>query len=137
MKIAIKSKQTKASIQVERKKKVEETDTSGNDKTDWSNNENMDFINILGKNPTLLDAFHKNYSKCEVKAIAYSSLVAAFETNVSSIKTKINGLSAQSEQGKAKESKTKSVKSTEELYQSSWLHCERWSFPSCYRRLQK
>ena len=36
-----------------------------------------------------------DYSKRDVKAMAYSSLAAALETIASSIKTKLNGLRAQ------------------------------------------
>ena len=76
----------------------------------------MDFIDILKENPCLWDVFHKDYSKRDVKAVAYSSLAAVFETNVSFIKTKINRLRAQLGREKAKESKTKSGQCTDELY---------------------
>ena len=41
----------------------------------------MDFIDILEENPYFWDVFHKDYSKHDARAIAYSSLAAAFETN--------------------------------------------------------
>ena len=57
-----------------------------------------------------------DYSKRDVKAMAYSSLAAALETIASSIKTKLNGLRAQLGWEKAKESKSKSGHCTDELY---------------------
>ena len=85
-----KSKQTRESIQRKQKKrKVTKTEKNGNDKKDWNDNETMDFIDMYEENPCLWDVFHNDYSKHDVKAITYSSSPAAFETNVSSIKTKI------------------------------------------------
>lgn len=84
-----------------------------------SDNESMDFIDMIEENPCLWDAFHKDYSKRDVKAIAYSSLATAFEINVSSITTEVNGLHAQLGQQKAKESKKLKVNNVRMMY----LHC--------------
>ena len=65
------------------------------DKKEWNDNEIMDFIDMLEENPCLWDVFHKDYSKRDIKEIAYTNMATAFETNVSSVKTKINGLRAQ------------------------------------------
>ena len=44
---------------------------------------------MLEENPCLWDVFHKDYSKRDVKEIAYKSIATAFDTNISSVKTKI------------------------------------------------
>ena len=85
-----KGKKTKESMQSKQKKrKVEETEKDGNDKKDLSNNETMAFIDMLEENQCLWDLFRQDYSKSAVNTIVYSSLAAAFETNVSSTNTKI------------------------------------------------
>ena len=83
---------------------------------------------MLEENPCLWDVFHKDYSKRDVKEIAYKSIATAFDTNISSVKTKINGLRAQLGREKAKETKTKSGQSTDELYVSTWAHYNRLVF---------
>ena len=55
----------------------------------------MDFIDMLEENPCLWYIFHKDYSKRNVKEINHTNMTTAFETNVTSVKTKINGLRAQ------------------------------------------
>ena len=80
------------------------------------------------ENTCLWDIFHKDYSKCDVKEIAYTNMATAFETNVSSIKTKINGLRAQLGREKTKQSETKSGQSVDELYESSWVHYNHLAF---------
>ena len=67
-------------------------------------------------------------SKQKEKEIAYKSIATVFDTNISSFKTKINRLRAQLGQEKAKETKTKSGQSTEELYVSTWAHYNRPAF---------
>ena len=80
---------------------------------------------MLEENPCLWDVFHKDYSKRDIKEIAYKSIATAFDTNISSVKTKINGLRAQLGREKAKETKTKSCQSPDELYVSTWSHYNR------------
>ena len=76
--------QTKESMQRKQKKrKAEETEKDGNDKKDWNDIETKDFIDMVEENPCLWDVFHMDYSKRDVKAMAYS------------VKAKINGLRAQ------------------------------------------
>ena len=41
------------------------------DKKEWDDDETVDFIDMLEENPCLWDVFHKDYSKCDVKEIAY------------------------------------------------------------------
>ena len=98
------------------------------DKKEWDDDETVDFIDMLKENPCLWDVFDKDYSKRDVKEIAYKSIATAFDTNISSVKTKINGLRAQLGREKAKETKTKSGQSTDELYISTWAHYNRLAF---------
>lgn len=98
------------------------------DKKDWSDDELVTFIEMLEDNPCLWDIFHSDYSKRDIKEIAYSTIADVFETNINSVKAKINGLRAQLGREKAKETKTKSGQGTDELYESTWVHYKQLSF---------
>ena len=50
------------------------------------------------------------------------------DTNIQSIKAKLNGLRAQLGREVVKVNRTKSGQSTDELYASSWIHYDRLSF---------
>ena len=76
----------------------------------------------------LRDVFDKEYTKRDVKEIAYTEIASSLDTNIESIKAKINGLRAQLGREVAKVNKTKSGQSTDELYASSWIHYDRLSF---------
>ena len=54
------------------------------------------------------DVYHTDYSKRDVKEIAYSEIATSLETNIPSIKTKINRLRAQLGKELTKEKNTKS-----------------------------
>ena len=97
---------------------------------DWTDEEISLMIDMLEEKPCLWDVFDKEYMKRDVKEIAYTDLVSCLDTNIESIKAKINGLRAQLGREVAKVNKTKSGQSTDELYASSWIHCDRLSF-SC------
>lgn len=120
-------KRGKVKAAVKNKPDKEEKD-SGKDKKEWTDDEIISFIDMLEDNPCLWDVFHKDYSKRDIKEIAYTNIAGAFETNVTSVKTKINGLRAQLGREKAKETKTKSGQGADELYESSWIHYKRLSF---------
>ena len=74
------------------------------------------------ENPCLWDVLYKDCTKCDVKEIAQNNLTDVFETKINSIKTIINGLRAQLGCKLAKESKTKSEKSTDVMYSNIWVH---------------
>ena len=74
------------------------------------------------------DVFDKAYTKWDVKKIAYTEIASSLDTNVEFIKTKINGLRAQLGRDVAKVNKTKWGQNTDELYASSWIHYDRFSF---------
>ena len=94
----------------------------------WTDEEISLLINMLEGKPCLLDAFDKEYTKRDVKEIAYTETASSLDTNMEFIKAKINGLRAQLGRKVAKVNKTKSGQSTDELYASSWIHYNRLSF---------
>ena len=83
---------------------------------------------MLESNPCLWDIHHKDYSKRDLKEIAYSDIAESFDTNIASIKTKINSLRTQFGKELTKERSTKSGQSTDELYSSNWTHFEKLAF---------
>ena len=83
---------------------------------------------MLEEKLCLWDVFDQEYTKRDVKEIAYTEIASSLDTNIESIKAKINGLRAQFEREIAKVNKTKSGQSTDELYASSWIHYDRLSF---------
>ena len=50
---------------------------------------------MLEEKPCLWDVFDKAYTKRDVKEIAYTEIANSLDTNIESIKAKINGLRAQ------------------------------------------
>ena len=62
------------------------------------------------------------YSKRDVKDTADNEIPDVFGCNITSVKGKINGLRAQCGREMAKVNKTKSGRSTGELYVSNWAH---------------
>ena len=94
----------------------------------WTDEEISLLINMLEGKSCLLDAFDKEYTKRDVKEIAYTETASSLDTNMEFIKAKINGLRAQLGRKVAKVNKTKSGQSTDELYASSWIHYNRLSF---------
>ena len=50
---------------------------------------------MLEANLCLWDLYHPDYSKRDIKELAYTEIATAFDTNNSSVKSKINGLRAQ------------------------------------------
>ena len=84
---------------------------------------------MLEQKPCLWDVFDKEYTKRDVKERAYTEIVSSLDTNIESIKAKINGLRAQLGREVGKVNKTKRGQSTDELYVSSWIHYDCLSFP--------
>ena len=95
---------------------------------DWTDEEISLLIDMLEEKPCLWDVFDKEYTKRDVKETAYTEIVSSLDTNIESIKAKINGLRAQLGREVAKVNKIKSGQSTDELYASSWIHYDRLSF---------
>ena len=95
---------------------------------DWTDEEISLLIDMFEEKPCLWEMFDKQYTKWDVKEIAYTEIASSLDTNIESIKTKINGLRAQLGSEVAKVNKTKSEQSADELYASSWIHYDRLSF---------
>ena len=115
------SKKGKQATKVEKKEKAK----GGKD---WTEDEISLLIDMFEDKPCLWDVFDKHYTKRDVKEIAYKEIADSLDTNIESIKTKINGLRAQLGREVAKVNKTKSGQSTDDLYNSSWIHYDRLSF---------
>ena len=79
-------------------------------------------------NPCLWDIYRADYSKRDLKEIAYTEIATSLDTNITSIKAKINRLRTQLGRKMAKEKSTKSGQSTDELYASKWIHYDKLNF---------
>ena len=95
---------------------------------DWTGEELSLLIDMLEEKPCLWDVFGEEYTKRDVKEIAYTEKASSLDTNIESIKAKINEFRAQLGRELAKLNKTKSGQSTDELYASSWIYYDRLSF---------
>ena len=94
----------------------------------WTEEETIELIEQLESRPCLWDVYHATYSKRDVKELAYAELSDQFELPIAEIKSKVNSLRTQFNRELAKESKTKSGQSTDELYKSNWIHFGRLNF---------
>ena len=83
---------------------------------------------MLEANPCFWDTYHTDYSKRDLKEIAYTEIATSLYTNVTSIKAKINSLRTQLGREVAKEKNTNSGQSTDELYASKWIHYDKLNF---------
>ena len=61
----------------------------------------------------------------DLKEVAYTEIVTSLDTNITSIKAKINSLRTQLGREMAKGKSTKSGQSTGELYASKWIHYDK------------
>ena len=74
--------------------------------------------------------FDKSYSKLDLKESAYSEIAESLDTNIASVKAKINNLRTQFGKELSKERHAKSGQSTYELYSSKWAHFDKLAFLS-------
>ena len=102
--------------------------TKSKGEKDWTNEEVSLLIDMLEEKPCLWDVFDKEYTKRDVKEIAYTEIASSLDANIETIKAKINRLRAQLGREVAKVNKTKSGQSTDELYVFPWIHFDRLSF---------
>ena len=109
-----------------KKTKKEEGEKKG--AKDWTDDEVSILIDMLEERPCLWDCFDKEYSKRDLKDIAYTEIASVLDVTITSLKTKINGLRAQFGRELAKVNKTKSGPSTDELYVPSWIYYQRLLF---------
>ena len=83
---------------------------------------------MLEAKPCLWDVYHTDYTKRGMKEITYTEIATSLGKNISSIKTKINGLRANLGGELAKEKSTKSGQSADELYSGNWIHYDKLAF---------
>ena len=74
---------------------------------DWTDEEISLLIDMLEEKPCLWDVFDNGYTKRDVKEIAYTEIASSLDTNIESLKAKINGFRAQLGREVAKVNKTK------------------------------
>ena len=72
---------------------------------DWTDEEISLLIDMLEEKLCLWDVFDQEYTKRDVKEIAYTEIASSLNTNIESIKAKINGLRAQLGRGVARSTK--------------------------------
>ena len=70
----------------------------------------------------LWDMYRTDYTNRSIKEIVYTEIATSLDTNIPSIKSKINGRKM------AKEKSSKSGQSTDELYSSNWIHYDKLAF---------
>ena len=109
-------------------KETKPADSKAKSAKDWMDDEISLLIDLLESSPCLWDIHHNDYSKRDLKEIAYSDIAESFDTNIASIKTKINSLRTQFGKELTKERSTKSWQSTDELYSSNWTHFDKFAF---------
>ena len=95
---------------------------------DWTEEETTMLIEILESKPCLWDVHHAEYSKRDIKEIAYSEMASNFDTDIASIKQKLNNLRTRFGKELSKERNTKSGQATEELYNSNWPFFDQLAF---------
>ena len=72
---------------------------------DWTDEEISLLIDMLEEKLCLWDVFDQEYTKRDVKEIAFTEIASSLNTNIESIKAKINGLRAQLGRGVARSTK--------------------------------
>ena len=85
-------------------------------------------IDLYETRPCLWDIADPTYSKRNVKEKALSEIKEQLGMEITAIKAKWNSLGAQHGSELAKENKTKSGQSTDDLYESSWQYMEMMRF---------
>ena len=93
-------------------KKNGKKDPKGKSAKELTDDETSLLIDMLESNPCLWDIYHTDYSKRDLKEIAYTEIATSLDTNITSIKAKINSLRTQLGREMTKEKSTKSGQST-------------------------
>ena len=82
----------------ERAKMASKKEKDSNAKKDWTNDEISLLNNMLEANPCVPDVYYTDYTNRDIKEIAYTEIATSLDTNIPSIKTKMNGLRVELEQ---------------------------------------
>ena len=96
----------------------------------WNEKNTTALIDLLEERICRWDIFGDEYTKHEVRELAYKEIAENLHSiwTVPEIKTKINNLRAQLGRELKKAKKTKNGQSTDDSYKSSWCHWERMQF---------
>ena len=95
---------------------------------EWTDDETFLLTDMLEASACLWDIYHTDYSKRDLKEITYTKFATSLDTNITSVKAKINSLRTQLGREITKEKNTKSVQSTDKLYASKWIHYDKLNF---------
>ena len=96
------------------------TPTTKAKKFNWDEDDVEKLIDLYEAIPCLWDIADPTYSKRDIKEKALSEIKDEMGIELNLIKSKWNSLRAQHGRELAKESKTKSGQSADEVYESSW-----------------
>ena len=94
----------------------------------WTDEEVEKLIDLYEERPCLWDISDRSYSKRDLKEKALSEIKEALEIDLSIIQAKWKSLRSQYGREMAKEQKTKSGQSVDDLYESSWTYVQRMKF---------
>ena len=86
-------------------KMASKKEKDSNAKKYWTDDEISLLIDMLEANPYLWNVYHNDYTNRGINEIAYTEIATSLDTNIPSIKTKINGLRTQLGREMAKEKK--------------------------------
>ena len=103
----------------------------------WEDEELGQLIDLYEERPCLWDIAEKNYAKRDIKEKAISEISVELNIDIPTIKAKWNSLRAQHGRELAKENKTKSGQSTDEIYESSWPYMEKMRFVEQIKKTAK
>ena len=93
--MACPKKSKEENLKREEVKMVSKKEKDSNAKKDWTDDEISLLIDMLEANPSLWDVYHTDYTNRGIKDIAYTEIPTSLNTNIPSIKTKINSLRVQ------------------------------------------
>ena len=102
--------------------------TAKSQKFRWEDEDIERLIDLYEARPCLWDIADPTYSKRDVREKALSEIKEELGIEINTIKSKWNSLRAQHGRELAKESKTKSGQSTDDVYESSWPFMEKMRF---------
>ena len=96
----------------------------------WNERNTSLLIDLLKERPSLWGILDSEYTKREVRQVAYKEIAENLDENwtISEVKSKINNLRVQLGRELKKTKKTKCGQSRDELHKSSWAHWDRMQF---------
>ena len=113
------------------------TPTTKAKKFNWDEDDIEKLIDLYEARPCLWDIADPTYSKRDIKEKALSEIKDELGIELNLIKSKWNSLRAQHGRELAKESKTKSGQSADEVYESSWSYMGKMRFVEQVKKTAK